>query len=136
MADPKKGVHYEVTWDGTAIPGLLNFSRTRNRGEVETTDFDSGDDKEFIPGESDQTFSLEFQHEPGDTDQEAAMADWEDGTQATLLLGPTATAVTGDRTWSAAAFATSISDTYAKEDIVAFTVDFRIDGAATIAITV
>lgn len=130
MAEPAKGKRYKMTWGATDIPGLLNFGSQINRGETETTDFDSGDWKEFVAADADGNFSLELQFEPGDPDQEGMIADWESGVSDTITIEPV-TPQTGDRTLSADAFSTSVSDTYAKEDVIAFTVDFRMKGDPT-----
>lgn len=133
MADPVKGEKYKVTWGESDVPGVLNFSRTSNTGEIDTTDFDSGEHKEFVPGDSDHTFSLEFQLEPGDSDQEAALSDWENKEVDTLGFEPV-TPAAGMRTWSAEAFATNVSDTYERENTVRFSVTFRVTGAPTITV--
>lgn len=130
MADPAKGKRYKMTWDSTDIPGLLNFGSSINRGETETSDFDSGDWKEFVAADADGTFTLEMQWEPGDADQETLLSDWEDGTEAVMTIEPV-TSQSGDRTVSNSAFATSVSDTYEKEDTIVFAVDFRWTGTPT-----
>lgn len=134
MADPKKGKEYKMTWDSADIPGILNFGSQINTGETETSDFDSGKFKEFIPADSDGTFSLELQFEPGDSDQETMISDWESQVVATATIEPV-TPASGDRTLSVSAFATNVSDSYQKEDVIAFTVDFRMTGEPTISYT-
>lgn len=133
MSHPK-GEKYKVTWGGTDIPGLLNIDKSQNTDEVETTDFDSGNDKEFVPGDSDYTVSIEFQFDPSDSDQSSFIDDCEGRVTDTLTVEPKSP-TSGDRDWSADAFATSISDTYAKAEIIAFTVDFRVTGSPTISVT-
>lgn len=133
MAHPK-GERYKATWGGVDIPGLLNVDRSQNTDTVETTDFDSGNDKEFVPGDNDYTVSFEFQFDVGNTAQQNALTDWEGQVTDALTVEPK-TPQTGDRTWSAQAFATSVSDTYAKAEIVAFTVDFQVTGSPTVTYT-
>lgn len=131
--EPVKGTKYKTTWGGTDVPGVTTFSRQTNSGEIETSRLDTGKHNRYIPGSMDHTFSLEFQLLPGETDQEAAIADWEDQVVDALSFEPV-TPSEGDRTWTADAFATSVSDSYERNAITMFSVDFRITGEPTVSI--
>lgn len=126
-----KGQYYKLTWGGSDVAGITNISDSFTRGEIETTDGDSGDDTEFIPDRGSDTVSLELQYDPADATTVAAIADMRSGTVDTLTIEPR-TAATGDRIYTAEAFATSMGMEFPDGDVVTRTVDFRITGGATI----
>lgn len=131
--EPVKGTKYKVTWDETDVPGVTTFSRTTNSGEIETSRLSTDKHNTYMPDSMDHSFSLEFQLLPGDTDQESALSDWEDQAVGTLGFEPV-TAEEGDRTWSADAFATSVSDSYERNGVVMVSVEFRITGEPTVSV--
>lgn len=131
----QKGQYYKLTWAGSDVAGITNISDSFSRGEIETTDGDSGDDAEFIPDRGSDTVSVELQYDPSDTGTVSSIADMRSGTVDTLTI-EARTATTGDRIYTAQAFATSMGMEFPDGDLVTRTVDFRITGGATITAAV
>lgn len=131
----QKGQYYKLTWSGDDVAGITNISDSFTRAEIETTDGDSGDDTEFLPDRGSDTVSLEIQYDPADATTVAAIADMRSGTVDTLTI-EARTPATGDRIYTAQAFATSMGMEFPDGDIVTRTIDFRITGGATITAAV
>lgn len=126
-----EGQAFTVSWGGTPVGSVTNVSSDTSRDSTETTDFDSGDRKEFIPSRATTTFSIDFNYDNEDTDTQAALQDWEDGVVDTLEIAP-GTPSTGDETWSCDGFATAVGREYPDGGLVTRTVDFQMTGEPTI----
>lgn len=114
--------------------GLRSLSETSQTDSTETSNGDSGTVKEFIPNRSADTISIEVQYDPTDTDAQTIIASLRNKTIDVCEIAPK-TPVTGDRTYSADGFATSLGVSYPDGDLVTRTIEIQITGTPTISIT-
>lgn len=127
------GQDFEFSFGGNKVGGLRNLSDGSTIDATETTNGDSGEHKEFMPGRSADTISVELVYDPTDTDTQTAIAAMRAKTVDTCMIAPKSP-VAGDRTYSAEGFAINLGTAYPDGDLVTRTIEIQVTGEPTITI--
>ena len=127
----------QVTIDSVAIGGLRDIDGPQEEKElVDTTDHDSGGDREYVPGLRDGgTLELTYLVEATNAGQQALWSNYGDNTNTTAAFEisvPADPNISGsDFILSFNGFVTSRSPTFPHEGVAAQTCSIKISGAVT-----
>ena len=114
----------------TAVGCVTSLSFDRTLNPVDSTDNDSGGDKEYLPGDRDSTFGITCRYDPSDAGQLELLTAYNSSAQNVYLrYRPTVGA--GLLQWVANALITNISVPSDHETTIDMTVDFQVTGGWT-----
>lgn len=127
-----------VSIAGTDIGGMVAIGLPdETRGEVETTDHNSGGDREFLPGLRDGgSISLEGHLDPEDAGQVALRTNYDATGTAAIVITLPATAAATEVTYSFDAFVTAMGGDLPgdSDETGSLIATLKVSGAVTVAI--
>lgn len=131
----KKGSEIAIKWATKILLGKLSASLEMSTDSIDVTNDTSNGFKESLPGDLGATVSFSGVYDPAAAvgqGCEDLRADWLAKTTRVLLFGGT---VTGDKTTSATAYISKLSQSAGHTDKAAFDVTFTITGAITFGVS-
>ena len=114
----------------TAIGCVTSITFDRTLNPVDSTDNDSGGDKEYLPGDRDSTFGLTVRYDPANSGQSELLTAYNASSQ-TVYLRYRPTVGTGKPQWTCNALITNISVPSDHETTIDMTVDFQVTAGWT-----
>ena len=126
-----------ISIDSVDIGGVFDIAGPEEeKALIETTDHDSGGDREYVPGLRDGgTVTLSCRLEAADPGQQALWASYGDPTNALstfIITPPNDPAISGDAfTYDFSGFVTGRSSAFPFDDAMAITFTVKISGAVT-----
>lgn len=133
----------QVSIGGQAIGGLIAVGPPeRSRGEAETTDTDSGGDREWFPAlREGGSIELTFRHDPDDAGQQQLDTNYAASGAAAIeeiiiTLPTSATSASGSQTYTFDGFVTAPPQGelgLVEDEVAEQTATIKVDGAVTIA---
>lgn len=119
----------QVLLDDTKVNGVITKSLNVERNMIDTTDDDSGGNKEFIPGHGEWTIEAEMNYDAADAKGfKELFDDWSNKTSRVVKFGGVEN---GDDYWTGTVYVQSLPLTAPTEDKVTYSVTFRGTGAIT-----
>jgi len=114
------------------VAGINSITFDPVLDQLDTTDFDSNGEREFIPGLSSATITLAGDYEPTDTNGQTVLVNaWKNKTLLTTTTAPAFT-VDGTNGFSADAYVASFSINPTVEGKVTVTYSLQLTGTITI----
>jgi len=129
---PLNGCTVTIKLGTNSIAGINNITFDPVLDQLDTTDFDSSYEREFIPGLSSGTIAVSGDYEPADTNGQVALVSaWKNKTLLTTTQQPSFT-VDGTNGFGADAYVSSFSINPTVEGKVTATYTLQLTGAISI----
>lgn len=129
----KKSQYFTLKYDGQALGKIVSMTLSIDGNEIPISSFDTGVFNEYLKGRNDVTMDVSCLYDQEDTTGVGNMVDdlIANAADASLSIGPSATAATGDITYSGVGFPLNISVDFNDDDRPEISGSFRINGALT-----